>query len=277
MSGSALEYDSQAFQAGEFVFYVGHFKGGHGNSLRKHGFLKRFARGIGIGFERELDVVRSFGRSDGEPAKFAHGNLVLLFEAENFGIKLQRFGLIVHHDAGQLDSHGKPSGKKTNEGTVNESGGMRFLKIADLIRETAKGVGRQVGHQGETGREELFGEYAGHDDEGTRFSAVLRRRDAHSLLKESTEAAEAGHAYFHADFRDAEIALGKQEFCQFDAFAHAKLMRRDAKEGFKLTYEMVRSLTDEQCSGAAWERLQAPIEGDAPYKAFQMNWGPLAS
>jgi hypothetical protein len=63
------------------------------------------AAGVLVGLEDEFHPVGVLRRDDRQPAVLAHGDLRLLLEAQHIGVEAQCFGLVVHHHAGEVDSH----------------------------------------------------------------------------------------------------------------------------------------------------------------------------
>ena len=66
---------------------------------------ERTDRGMGIRLKQKLRPLRVFRGYHGDPGVFAQGNVVLELEAKRFGVKAKRLLLVVHEDAGEVDSH----------------------------------------------------------------------------------------------------------------------------------------------------------------------------
>ena len=60
---------------------------------------------MGVGLEQQLRPVRSFLRYHGDPGVLSHGDVVLHLKAEDVRVESKRLLLVVHDDAGQVDSH----------------------------------------------------------------------------------------------------------------------------------------------------------------------------
>ncbi|MNI84474.1 hypothetical protein D3C73_1413870 [compost metagenome] len=60
---------------------------------------------MGIGFQYQLDTVGLVGRSEGQPAVLAHGDVVLGLETQYVVVESQGLGLVVDEDAGDNDFH----------------------------------------------------------------------------------------------------------------------------------------------------------------------------
>src|SRR5215213_9404749 len=92
------------------------------DALLQQAFLERPANGVGVGFQRQLDILISFRRYDGDPSELAaNRDVVFLHEAEHLRVEPQRLLLILDHDARQLDSHAT---------TLTDSEACCFSKIA---------------------------------------------------------------------------------------------------------------------------------------------------
>src|SRR5688572_21797201 len=61
---------------------------GRRDALLEQGFLKGLARWIGVRLQRELEIIEAGGR-DRKPSVLADRDLVLLLEAEHFGVEAQ--------------------------------------------------------------------------------------------------------------------------------------------------------------------------------------------
>src|SRR6185436_18962850 len=92
-------------QTPELLGEVRDLERGERNTLREHRALKRFARRVGIRLERQLDIVGAVRRRDGDPAKLADRDVVLLSKAKDVRVEPQSLLLVVDHDARQLDAH----------------------------------------------------------------------------------------------------------------------------------------------------------------------------
>ncbi|MNH31279.1 hypothetical protein D3C79_916260 [compost metagenome] len=60
---------------------------------------------MGIGLQQQLDAVGVVGRSEGQPAVPAQGDVMFGHEAEHVVIESQGLGLVVDKDAGDHDLH----------------------------------------------------------------------------------------------------------------------------------------------------------------------------
>ena len=103
----AKERNAEGLQPLVLARDIGGLESGQGYALLEHGLLKGLGGWVRIGFQREFEVIGPFRRGDRDPFVCANGNLVFLAKAQHFGVEPQCFILIVNHDAGEFDSHGR--------------------------------------------------------------------------------------------------------------------------------------------------------------------------
>ena len=60
---------------------------------------------MAIGLEHQLRPLWSFLGYNSDPGMFSQGNVVLQLEAKRFRVEAKCLLLVVHGDAGQVDSH----------------------------------------------------------------------------------------------------------------------------------------------------------------------------
>ena len=80
-------------------------EGGAGNAVRHNGVYERTDRGMVIRLKQKLRPLGVFRGYHGDPGVLAQGDVVLELEAKRFGVEAERLLLVVHEDAGEVDSH----------------------------------------------------------------------------------------------------------------------------------------------------------------------------
>src|SRR5258706_15062533 len=100
-----FEDDTQLLQALVFLLNIANRKGRQWNALVVNGLLKDPGGGVLVWLQQQLDVARAVGRDDGQPLELAYWNIFAQDEAEDFGVELAGFFLVVYKDGVEFDFH----------------------------------------------------------------------------------------------------------------------------------------------------------------------------
>src|SRR5678815_5485176 len=74
---------------------VVHLERGHRNALLEERFLERSCRGVLVGLERQLQILRTLGRGDGDPPVLPDREVLTFHEPERVRVEGQRPGLVL--------------------------------------------------------------------------------------------------------------------------------------------------------------------------------------